>query len=196
MNELAAGPLGVRPIVEALVESKIREVANAGMGLEGLIPLWYGEPDTDTPAFIIEAAHKAMRDGATFYTENLGLDELRAALAGYMSRIHEKPVSAERVTVVGSGMIGVSLLQQVLTEPGDNVVIAAPVWPNMVETVRVVGGNPRLAPINLGNDGWHLEPEALFELADGRTRAMLINSPASASYAVVPQSTVMTTLTP
>ncbi len=174
---LSSGPLGVPVRIERLTESKIREVANAGMGREGLIPLWYGEPDTDTPDFVVEAAYKAMKDGCTFYTENLGMDELRQALADYMTRLHAKPIDFDRVTVTGSGMIGVSLLQQLLTDPGDNVVVSAPVWPNMFESIRVMSGEPRLAPIKLGNDGWRLSPQDIFERVDGRTRAILVNSP-------------------
>ena len=166
-----------RPLVEGLVESRIREVANAGMGMEDLIPLWYGEPDTHTPDFIVNAAVDAMKSGHTFYTENLGVDELRHALADYMSGLHQKPITKDRVTVTGSGMIGVNLLQQLLTEPGDNLVVTAPVWPNMVESIRLMHGEPRLAPIKLGNDGWKLDPEDIFALVDSDTKAILINSP-------------------
>ncbi len=174
---LNAGPMGARATVEGLTESKIREVANAGMGLDGLIPLWYGEPDTATPDYIVEAACAALRSGHTFYTENLGTDELRVALARYLSGVHEKPIASDRVTVTGSGMIGVNLLQQLLTDPGDNVVVASPVWPNMVEAIRLMSGEPRLAPIKLGNNDWYLDPEDIFALVDSRTRAILINSP-------------------
>ena len=71
------GPLGARPGVEAMTSSKIRDVANAAMGIEGIIALWYGEPDQPTPEFINRAAAEALAAGRTFYTENRGIDELR-----------------------------------------------------------------------------------------------------------------------
>ena len=174
---LQMGPVGARPLVEGLTESKIREVANAGMGLEGVIPLWYGEPDTATPDFVVEAACAALRAGHTFYTENLGIDELRQALAGYLTGLYARPIDFNRVTVTGSGMIGVNLLQQILTDPGDNVVVTSPVWPNMIEAIRVMNGEPRRAPIKFVNGDWHLAADDIFALVDDRTRAILVNSP-------------------
>lgn len=180
MNDaVAAGPAGARAVVEDLAASKIREVANAGMDLKDVITLWYGEPDLPTPDFICQAAAEAMARGETFYTENLGVPELREALAGYQSRLRGRPIAADRVAVTASGMSGTNLMQQVLTDPGDNVIVSAPVWPNLIETIRVMGGEPRFAWQRFGNDGWHLDLDELFAQVDGRTRAILINSPSN-----------------
>lgn len=173
------GPLGARGRAEALPASKIREVGNAGMGLEDVIALWYGEPDLPTPKFITDAAARALAEGRTFYTENLGIPELRQAVSEYMSRVHEKPVPVERVAVTASGMSAVNLVQQVLTDPGDNVVVVGPIWPNLIATIRLMSGEPRLIPLQFGNQGWRLDLERLFDAVDGRTRAIMINSPSN-----------------
>ena len=173
----AAGPAGARVLVEGLAQSKIREVANAGMGLEGVIPLWYGEPEAPTPKFITDAAAEALAQGCTFYTQNLGIDPLRETLAEYMSGLYAKPVPMERIAVTASGMASINLIQQILVDPGDNVVVTGPIWPNLVEAVRTMGGEVRYAQIRFGNDGWQLTPERIFELVDGRTRAIMVNSP-------------------
>ncbi|HZD24803.1 MAG TPA: pyridoxal phosphate-dependent aminotransferase, partial [Alphaproteobacteria bacterium] len=76
---------GPRATVEAIANSKIREVANAGMGLADVIALWYGEPDLPTPEFICRAAADSLARGETFYTPNLGVPALRETLADYMS---------------------------------------------------------------------------------------------------------------
>ena len=68
---VSAGPVGARASIESLAQSKIREVANAGMDLPDVIALWYGEPEDATPDFINEAAAQALQDGCTFYTQNL-----------------------------------------------------------------------------------------------------------------------------
>ena len=84
-----------RPAVQSLVASRIREVANAGMGRTDVLPFWFGEPDEVTPDFIREAAKSALDTGDTFYTHNLGIPALREALAHYASELHQ-PVTAER----------------------------------------------------------------------------------------------------
>jgi aspartate/methionine/tyrosine aminotransferase len=62
-----------------LQESRIREVANAGMGRSDVLPFWFGESDEVTPEFIREAAIESLQRGETFYAHNLGLPELRDA---------------------------------------------------------------------------------------------------------------------
>lgn len=176
-QQLDTGPAGARASIESLAQSKIREVANAGMDLENLITLWYGEPDLPTPDFICQAASRALADGHTFYTQNLGIDPLREALAGYMTGLYEKPVEAGRIAVTASAMAACNLVQQVLTNPGDNMVIVAPIWPNLIETVRIMSGEPRFVHLQFGNDGWQLDLQALFDQVDSKTRAIMINSP-------------------
>ena len=74
-------PLTARPGVQALRSSKIREVANAGMGKKDVIAFWFGEPDEVTPDFIRQAGIEALQRGDTFYTENFGIPELRKTIA-------------------------------------------------------------------------------------------------------------------
>ncbi len=178
-NELASGPAGARATVERLGASLIREVGNAGMGLDDIIALWYGEPDQPTPEFICLAAAASLANDDTFYTENFGIPELREALSEYMSGLYQRPIDSERVAVTASGMAATNLMQQVLTDPGDNVVVSAPVWPNLIETIRTMGGEPRFAWLQFGNQGWGLDLERMFDLVDGRTCAILINSPSN-----------------
>ncbi len=180
----AAGPLdvgasGARGRIDRLTSSKIRDVANAGMGLEDVIALWYGEPDLPTPEFISKAAADSLSRGETFYTENRGVEELRAAIVEYMNGLHAKPVDIDRITVTASGMASINLIQQVLTEPGDNVVVNGPIWPNLTATIAIMGGEPRQVPLEFGNDGWRLDLNRLTAQVDSRTRAVMINSPSN-----------------
>ncbi|HEY8367981.1 MAG TPA: aminotransferase class I/II-fold pyridoxal phosphate-dependent enzyme, partial [Thermodesulfobacteriota bacterium] len=125
-----------RPSVQALRASLIREVANAGAGRADVIPLWFGEPDQPTPDFITSAAAAALAEGRTFYAPNLGIPELREALADYLTRLH-RPVAAERICVTASGMNALMLVMECLIDPGDRVVAATPTWPNCLEVVHV-----------------------------------------------------------
>ena len=82
-------PATARPAVRALRASKIREVANAGMGRDDVCAFWFGEPDEVTPEFIRRAAIDALAAGDTFYAHNLGIPELRAAVADYRPGMSE-----------------------------------------------------------------------------------------------------------
>src|SRR5213595_3512436 len=93
----------MRSTVLNLEESKIREVANAGMGRSDVLPFWFGESDEVTPDFIREAAIASLQSGETFYSHNLGLPELREAVATYMSA-HHAPIGKERIAITSGGV--------------------------------------------------------------------------------------------
>jgi len=172
-------PARIRPRIAGLAASRIREVANAGMGRSDVIPLWFGEPDIPTPAFICDAATRAMREGRTFYTPNRGIPELRAALSRYMSGLRGRPIGEDRVTVTASGMSALMLISQALIDAGDNMVLTEPLWPNIADTVRVMGGEARAVPLEAGNVGWRLDLDRLRAAIDDRTRAIFLNSPSN-----------------
>ncbi len=113
--------LAARPAVQALRNSKIREVANAGMGLKDVLPFWFGEPDEVTPEFIRQAGIDALNRGNTFYTENFGLPALRETIAAYISGLHAPncKATADNVTVTSAGMSALMLSYQALVGPGD-----------------------------------------------------------------------------
>ena len=78
-----------RSRVQTLSASLIREVANAAMGREDILPFWFGESDQPTPAFIREAAAASLQKGETFYTENLGRPYLREQVSAYLTDLHQ-----------------------------------------------------------------------------------------------------------
>ena len=84
--------------VAKLAESQIRQIMEMGQGMEGVIPLWFGEGDEATPEFIKQAAVQALSEDKTFYVPNNGVPELRQAIAEYMSRLYGRPVAVERIT--------------------------------------------------------------------------------------------------
>ena len=71
----------MRQVILNLAESRIREVANAGMGRSDVLAFWFGESDEVTPDVIRQAAIVSLQKGETFYSQNLGLPELRQAIA-------------------------------------------------------------------------------------------------------------------
>lgn len=170
----------VRDAIRDLPGSRIAEISALGMGDPDIIPLWYGEGDLPTPEFIGAAATAALAAGHTFYTYKAGLPELRETIAKYLSGLHMRPVEAARVVVSSSGMTALMLVAQALIDPGDNLVIVAPIWPNVAAAVSIMGGEPRLVPLESQSDGgWRLDIERLFAACDGRTRGIFVNSPAN-----------------
>src|ERR1700712_3360865 len=117
----------MRRAIGQLPASKIREVANAGIGRADVLPFWFGESDEATPEFIREAAIHSLNDGETFYAHNLGLPALRSALAAYVSGLH-RPVTEDRIAVTSSGVNALMLAMQALAGPGDEVVAVVPIW--------------------------------------------------------------------
>ena len=170
----------VRDVIRDLPTSRIAEVSALGFGDPAVIPLWYGEGDLPTPGFIGAAATAALQAGHTFYTYKAGLPELRNSIADYLTGLHGRPVGAERILVTSSGMTALMLMAQALIDEGDNLVIVAPVWPNIAAAVTVMGGEPRLVSLDRQpGGGWRLDPERLFAACDSRTRGIFVNSPSN-----------------
>ena len=173
-------PVTIRPQIRNLKASLIAEVAMLGMGDPDVLPLWFGEGDLPTPRFITDAAARALAAGETFYTYERGIPPLRQALAEYETALHAKPVVAERVVVTSSGMQGIMLTVQALVDPGDNVLVVSPVWPNVSAAIEIMGGEPRAVALGRRDDGgFRLDLAALDRARDGRTRAIFLNSPSN-----------------
>src|SRR3954464_13637370 len=107
----------MRTAIQNLEESKIREVANAGIGRSDVLAFWFGESDEATPDFIREAAIESLRKGETFYAHNLGLPELRDTIAAYTSRLHPG-ARADRIAVTSGGVNALMLAVQALVDAG------------------------------------------------------------------------------
>ena len=124
----------MRSVVESLEESRIREVANAGIGLEGVLKFWFGESDEVTPDAVREAAVASLQIGETFYAHNLGLPELRHAIAGYTHGLHpQQPTDHwfDRIAVTSGGVNGLMLASQALVDAEDEVVVVPVVKSSM-----------------------------------------------------------------
>jgi aspartate/methionine/tyrosine aminotransferase len=165
-----------RSTVAHLRASRIREVANEGMGRPDVLPFWFGESAWPTPALIRDAAKQALDEGATFYAQNLGLPALREALAGYVGALHG-PTEPAHVVVTSAGVNALMLAAQLVLEPGDRVVAVTPLWPNLVEIPRILGAQVDCVPLDHGADGWTLDLDKLLAALAPGTRALLVNSP-------------------
>jgi len=169
----------LRREARAAPESGIVEAMNYGRGRDGLTPLWAGEGDLPTPAFICEAATRSLAAGETFYTWQRGIPELRAALACYHAQLYGREFSADEFYVVGSGMQAIQIVTACVAGAGDEMLIPTPTWPNAAAAAGIVGATPVEVPMSFGNDGWSLDLDRLAAAVTPRTRALFVVSPSN-----------------
>ncbi|HEV3396475.1 MAG TPA: aminotransferase class I/II-fold pyridoxal phosphate-dependent enzyme, partial [Xanthobacteraceae bacterium] len=169
----------LRAQARAAPDSGIVEVMNYGRSREGVIPLWAGEGDMPTPAFIAEAATRSLAAGETFYTWQRGIPELREALARYHARLYGRSFSSEEFFVTGSGMQAIQIALAMTAGVGDEVLIPTPTWPNAAATAGIIGAKPVEVPMTFGNAGWTLDLDRLAGAAGARTRALFVVSPSN-----------------
>jgi aspartate/methionine/tyrosine aminotransferase len=137
----------MRQVIQNLEESKIREVANAGMGRNDVLAFWFGESDEVTPEVIRQAAMDSLQRGETFYSHNLGLPELREEIARYMTRLHG-PIGVDRLAVTSGGVNALMLAMQLLIDAGDEVVAITPVWPNLTAQPAIMGARVKCVALS------------------------------------------------
>jgi aspartate/methionine/tyrosine aminotransferase len=166
----------MRDVIDRLPGSKIREVANAGLGRADVLAFWFGESDEPTLDFIRDAALRSLADGEFFYGHNLGLPALRDALAAYVSALH-RPVGVDRIAVTSSGVSALMLAMQALAGAGDEVVVVVPVWPNLTAQPAILGAVVKRVSLVVHAGAWRLDMTALLAAVTAQTRVLVINAP-------------------
>ena len=166
----------MRQTVLNLEESRIREVANVGMGRDDVLAFWFGESDEVTPDFIRQAAIESLQRGETFYSHNLGLPELRQAVSTYMSALHG-PVESGRIAITSGGVNALMIAVQALVDAGDEVVAVTPVWPNLTAQPAILGANVRTVPLKATGGEWSLDLPTLLAAITAKTKVLIVNAP-------------------
>ncbi len=167
----------LRPEAGHAPESGIVEVINAARDRSDLIPLWVGEGDLATPAFICDAAKQSLDNGETFYTHQRGIPELRSALAQYHATLYGRAFSPERFFVTGSGMQAIQIAVRCVAGAGDEVLYPEPAWPNLAAAVELTGAQAVPVAMDRLEGDWSLDIDKLFAAVTPRTRAIFLNSP-------------------
>jgi aspartate/methionine/tyrosine aminotransferase len=169
--------------------SAIREVFDLANRIPDAIRLEIGEPSFATPRHVVAAALEAARAGRTGYTPNGGYASLREALAAKIERVDGFAVEPEQVVVTPGAMNALFSIYLALLEPGDEVLLPTPGFPNMDEMVRLLGGEPVF--YRLEHAGGYLPGrDELEPLVTPRTKAIFANTPANPTGAVFPAETV------
>jgi aspartate/methionine/tyrosine aminotransferase len=169
----------IRPEIRGLELSGTGKIAIVALDDPDVIPLWFGESDIATPAFIRDAAKLALDSGKTFYSYTRGHTPLRHALHGYHQRLYGIDLDPDRITSPGSTMLTVMIAAQCMVRAGDEVVLIGPYWPNIQTVVEVTGGRPVPVRLTEAQGGWHLDLDAVAAAVTPRTRAIYVNSPSN-----------------
>lgn len=176
----------MKPLSQSCVELPrhgVREIMVRSAGVPTAIHLEVGEPNVDTPLHIRQAAVEAIHGGYTRYTHNLGLLTLREAIVGFLNRNYGLDLRAGQIAVTPGAVTALALSLIILVEPGEEVLIPDPSWPDYEQKVLIQGAIPRR---------YELKPEREFlpviseleKLVTPKTKAILINSPGNPTGAV------------
>ncbi len=171
-------------LVSRMPQSGIREVFDAAKKYDDLADLSIGEPDFATPEPIATAVNDALGTGATSYTETVGRSRLRAALSDKLAAVNGIDVNPDTELIVTPGAMGALFAAvQVLCDPGEDVLVPEPYWPNYHGHVASTGA--RLVPIHTDDD-FIPDPKDVETAVGDDTAAMILNTPANPTGAVIP----------
>jgi len=166
--------------VERVPHSRIRELAEIAMGMDGVLRLYFGESNLPTPDYIKRAAVSAMENGYTFYTENAGLPSLRRAIAENYRRLHGVELSpANEIVVTASGVQALHLAIRCALDPGDEALVLTPAWPNGSSSVMMANAAVKQIAHPLCGDRYVCDFDALEAAVTPRTRLLLYTSPSN-----------------
>ncbi|NGQ94522.1 pyridoxal phosphate-dependent aminotransferase [Brevibacillus sp. SYP-B805] len=157
------------------ITAKANELKRQGVDVVGL---GAGEPDFNTPAHIIEAAEKAMREGKTKYTATAGIPELLKAISEKFERDNGLTYSTKQIIVTNGGKHALYNLFMSILDPGDEVIIPIPYWVSYPEMVKVADGVPVFIE-GAESNAFKVTAQQVKEAITPRTRALIINSPSN-----------------
>ncbi|HEV2030449.1 MAG TPA: aminotransferase class I/II-fold pyridoxal phosphate-dependent enzyme [Candidatus Dormibacteraeota bacterium] len=179
LQAIASGP------AEA-AHSGIREVVNIALVTPGCIRLEVGEPNFPTPAHIVEAAVEFARKGQVKYTATAGLLSLRERLVAKLDQVNRIKAGVNNINCSVGGVGGIAGAIAALVDPGDEVLIPDPAWPNY--RLMLAWAHGVLVPYTCPPERQFLpDPEEIERQITPRTKLIIINSPCNPTGAVFPR---------
>ncbi len=166
--------------VENVPHSRIRELAEIAMSMEGVLRLYFGESNLPTPEYIKQAAVRAMQDGFTFYTANAGLPSTRRAIAEHYRKLQGVELDpAGEIVVTASGVQALNLGIRCVLDPGDEALVLTPAWPNGSSIVTMANAVVKQIPHPLCGSRYRVDFDALEAAVTPHTRMLLYTSPSN-----------------
>jgi aspartate aminotransferase len=171
----------IKPSPTLSLNAKAKALAAKGVDV---VSFAAGEPDFDTPAFIKDAAKKALDAGFTKYTASAGIPELRAAICEKLKKDNALEYTPDQVLVSCGAKHSLYNIFQALLSPGDEVVIFSPYWVSYPDMVTLADGVPVIVETR-AEDGYVPDPSKLKAALSPRTRAVVLNSPSNPTGALL-----------
>jgi aspartate/methionine/tyrosine aminotransferase len=154
-----------------------------------IINLGIGQPDFSTPAHIVEAAVKALRDGEHGYTAATGILPLREAVAADLHKRHGVEVPPDLVMIVPGGKVTMYMAILMFGEPDVDILYPDPGFPIYRSMIEFTGARPIPVPVREEN-GFAFSAEETLALITPRTRLLIVNSPANPTGGVTPKAEI------
>ena len=172
---------GVNPFRVMTVLERARALEAQG---RSIVHLEVGEPDFVTAAPILEAGRAALAQGHTSYTPAAGLPQLRERIAAYYSSDYDVDIAPQRIFVTPGASGALSLLAQLLLNPGDGVLMSDPGYPCNRNYVRLAGAEAQLVPVG-PETRYQITRELLERHRTARTRGVWVASPGNPTGTVL-----------
>lgn len=173
--ELSKRVKTLTPSSTLAITAKANELKKAG---HNVIGLGAGEPDMNTPDYILEGAVKAMKKGFTKYTQSGGIPELKKAISNKFQRDNALTYSSDQIIVTSGAKHALYTLFQVILDEGDEVMIPGPYWVSYPEQVKLAGGVPLFLPTTEKSQ-FKVTAEQIEKAITNKTKAIVINSPSN-----------------
>lgn len=165
-------------------QSEIGKMFRMAASVSDVVNLCNGEPDCETPIHIIDAAYNALMDGRNKYAPDPGIPSFREAVAKKYSDQFGVPYEPEDCLATLGGSEAMWLAMSTLLNPGDEVIIPDPSYPNYIQQAASLQAVPVRVPLREEN-AFHLDARDLEEAITMKTRAIVLNYPTNPTGTVL-----------
>jgi len=177
--------LGVSDRAKYTSANGIRGMFEKAKHYENTIDMSLGEPGFNTPKHVTEVAISNLRDGKTSYASNAGNAEFRKAISEKLARENDIETDPDKNIIVTAGATqGLYLTMSTLVNPGEEVILPDPVWPDYLGQIEMVHGKPVYADVNEGNR-FKMTADVIEPLITDKTKIIIVNSPSNPTGAIL-----------
>ena len=173
--EISERAKNISPSLTLAITAKAKAMKAQGLDV---VSFGAGEPDFNTPDYIIDAAKYALDKGMTKYTPVAGTIELRKAICDTFKRDHGLDYTPDQIVVSTGGKQTLRNACEAIINPGDEVILPAPYWLTYPELVKMSGGKCVYIHADISND-FKITPEQLAAAITPRTKAFIFNNPSN-----------------
>lgn len=173
--KLSKRVLALSPSSTLAIQAKAKELKEQG---HDVIGLGVGEPDFNTPQYIMDAAIKAMEQGETKYTPSGGIVPLKDAIIEKLKTDNDLTYNRNEIIVTTGAKYALYAAFQSLLDEGDEVIIPTPYWVSYIEHVKLAGGVPVFVE-GLEENDFKITADQLESVITPKTKAIIINSPSN-----------------